>query len=126
MTRIGYGVFARLLITVERPNFPPPLKYNPDSHVSLYKIEQRKNHARHADRDSCNCKAPRPMRSPRRGLLLPCDVDCLSNFALGETKLSMDEQMYRLPNLVLSFQLTIKSDSDEVEAASDRIMSLVQ
>ena len=27
----------------------------------------------------------------------------------------MDEQVYRLPNLVLSFQLTIKSDRDEVE-----------
>jgi hypothetical protein len=38
----------------------------------------------------------------------------------------MDEQVYRLPNLVLSFQLTIKSDRDEVEAAADRIMSLVQ
>jgi len=36
----------------------------------------------------------------------------------------MDEQVYRLPNLVLSFQLTIKSDRDEVEGAADRIMSL--
>ena len=31
----------------------------------------------------------------------------------------MDEQVYRLPNLVLSFQLTIKSDRDEVEGAAD-------
>jgi serine/threonine-protein kinase RsbW len=38
----------------------------------------------------------------------------------------MDEQVYRLPNLVLSFQLTIKSDRDEAEGAADRIMSLVQ
>jgi serine/threonine-protein kinase RsbW len=38
----------------------------------------------------------------------------------------MDEQVYRLPNLVLSFQLTIKSDRDQVEAAADRIMSLIQ
>jgi len=38
----------------------------------------------------------------------------------------MDEQVYRLPNLVLSFQVTIKSDRDEVERAADRIMSLVQ
>jgi len=38
----------------------------------------------------------------------------------------MNEQVYRLPNLVLSFQLTIKSDRDEVEGAADRIMSLVQ
>jgi serine/threonine-protein kinase RsbW len=38
----------------------------------------------------------------------------------------MDEQVFRLPNLVLSFQLTIKSDRDEVEGATDRIMSLVQ
>ena len=29
----------------------------------------------------------------------------------------MDEQVCFLPNLVLSFQLTIKSDRDEVEAA---------
>jgi serine/threonine-protein kinase RsbW len=38
----------------------------------------------------------------------------------------MDEQVCFLPNLVLSFQLTIKSDCDEVEPAADRIMSLVQ
>src|SRR5277367_1013744 len=38
----------------------------------------------------------------------------------------MDEQMCRLPNLVVSFQLTIRSDRDEVEAAAERIMSLVQ
>ena len=38
----------------------------------------------------------------------------------------MDEQVYRLPNLVLSFQLTIKNVGDGVEGAADRIMSLVQ
>lgn len=30
----------------------------------------------------------------------------------------MDEQAYRLPNLVLSFQLTIKSDRDEMEGVT--------
>ena len=38
----------------------------------------------------------------------------------------MDQQVYRLPKLVLSFQLTIKSDRDEVEGVAARIMSLVQ
>jgi serine/threonine-protein kinase RsbW len=37
----------------------------------------------------------------------------------------MDEQVSRLPNLKLSFQVTIKSDRDGLEGAADRIMSLI-
>lgn len=38
----------------------------------------------------------------------------------------MDEQLYSLPNLVLSFQMTIKSRRDVLLEALDRVMSLVQ
>jgi anti-sigma regulatory factor (Ser/Thr protein kinase) len=38
----------------------------------------------------------------------------------------MDERSYSLPNLVLSFQMTIKSRRDVLLEALDRVMSLVQ
>jgi serine/threonine-protein kinase RsbW len=38
----------------------------------------------------------------------------------------MDEQVHCLPNMVLSFKMTIKSHRGELAQAADRIMSVVQ
>jgi serine/threonine-protein kinase RsbW len=38
----------------------------------------------------------------------------------------MNEEVCRPPSLMLSFQVTIKSDRDGLEGAADKIMSLVQ